>query len=72
MKVVTYTFVSSKKKRTNEVKFGFIRFAKRVDVIEALKKNDGLVIKGKKMRITIAKYSRENRDQQGGNEEALG
>lgn len=50
---------SSKKRRNRLENFGSVRFTTEVEASRALKRNDDLEVKGKKIVIRWAKYDRD-------------
>lgn len=49
-------FVSSKQRKNKEGQFCFVKFKREREASEAIYKNNGLLIKGNKIRVSWAKY----------------
>lgn len=48
---VLHAYVSMKKRNNNTTKFGFIRFGKKREAENSMKRNNGLLIRGSSMVI---------------------
>lgn len=53
-------FVSRKQRRNNQFWFGFVRLINKKDAEKAIKRNNGLEVKGCKLKVSWAKYSSNN------------
>lgn len=51
-------FVSKKKRKSNSLAFGFVRFSKLEDARRAVEKLDGHEIKGLKIKVSMARYDK--------------
>lgn len=56
------TFVSSKVRQTNKNKFGFVLFSMKEESLNAMKRNDGLEIRGLKMKVSLSKNARNTKE----------
>ncbi|CAO2837916.1 unnamed protein product [Amaranthus hypochondriacus] len=51
-------FISAKKRKFSKDGFGFVRFGRKVEALAAIEKFDGMIVKGKTMRVSMAKFNK--------------
>lgn len=51
-------YISKKQRPSCKDTFGFVRFDRRAEAEEAINKMDGVVVKGLKLHVTMAKYNK--------------
>lgn len=54
--LIVDAFVFKKNRINKDAAFGFVRFAKEGEAIEATKVNNGLVVRGRRIIVSWAKY----------------
>lgn len=52
------SFISRKIRKASSSAFGFARFRSRVEAIDAIKEIDGVVLRGRKLKASLAKYDK--------------
>ena len=62
---VSDVYVSHKRRRFNNSKFGFVRFKKLEEATNAINKLNGLWIRGRRIMVAFAKYGRKRVFQNG-------
>lgn len=50
------TYVSQKARLNKPYAFGFVRFVNEKNVIQAVRRNNGLMIKGRKILVSMSRY----------------
>ena len=53
-------FVSHKRRRKNDCRFGFVRFRKLEEAKNAIRNLDGIKVRGKSMKVSFAKYDKKD------------
>ena len=58
---ITDVYVSKKKRRSRDCRFGFVRFKKVEEAKMAIRNLNGVMIRGKIMKVSFAKYGKKGR-----------
>ncbi|MED6226169.1 hypothetical protein PIB30_100872, partial [Stylosanthes scabra] len=64
-------FLSRKKRSSNPSLFGFVRFANRVEAQRAIKKRNGWVVWGYRIKLSEARYDKNHRQVNNSKKETL-
>lgn len=66
---VVDAYVSSKERRNKDGKFAFVKFQKKHEAERAIGRNDGLLVRGRAMKVQWAKFNGDHRRMEEANEE---
>ena len=58
---VVDVYVSHKMRKNTDSCFGFVRFKRKEEAIRALEKLDGTKIRGKNLKVSLAKYDKQGK-----------
>lgn len=53
-------YVSPKQRLNKKFSFGFVRFKKEADALNAIRRNNGLEIRGRRILVSMAKFRKPN------------
>ncbi|CAO2836340.1 unnamed protein product [Amaranthus hypochondriacus] len=54
-------YISSKTRRHRRDAFGFVRYGKKTEALTAIKKFDGFLVKGRMMKVSLARYNKNGK-----------